>query len=516
MAAYLRISFWMLDERFHGRGSGSALEWPPSPFRAWQALVASAEALERSGQHAGEVEAVRALEDAPPPLIVAPRSAEGRRVPTYVPNNDGDLVGRSRGSTSFADLRTAKVVATRHLDDARITYLWPAAVADSPERLESLRRAARSVSYLGWGMDLAVADADLCDQNELAALTGERWVPRPFGPNALRVPATGSLDDLEHRHREFSARMDGALLSPPAPPSVYRRYSYQREVVGVASSGPTFCLRDPNGLRMVAFDAARAGLRVAGMVRGATYRAALAQGWAPQEADRAILGHGSNDVANAPTPHLAFVPLPSIEFRGEGANPVVGPVRRVMLLPSSDEASLAADWAASGLAGVELVDESTGEIRAMLDPATPDDAVVRRYTDEATDWATVTPIVLPGYDDPRGQRSRLRNETDPERRRAILARLTGRIDGLIRKSIVQAGFGESLAARADVAWQDEPFWRGGTLACRYGRPSHAKAFPVLHVRIRWRDEHGMPLKVAGPICLGRGRFYGTGLFAGEG
>jgi CRISPR-associated protein Csb2 len=51
------------------------------------------------------------------------------------------------------------------------------------------------------------------------------------------------------------------------------------------------------------------------------------------------------------------------------------------------------------------------------------------------------------------------------------------------------------------------------LAERYGVPDHLKRFPRLHVMIQWRDAQGNPIQIAGPICIGGGRFYGLGLFA---
>ena len=42
MPSQFCLTFRMLDLRFHGRGDGGAPEWPPSPLRAFQALVCAA------------------------------------------------------------------------------------------------------------------------------------------------------------------------------------------------------------------------------------------------------------------------------------------------------------------------------------------------------------------------------------------------------------------------------------------------------------------------------------------
>lgn len=107
----------------------------------------------------------------------------------------------------------------------------------------------------------------------------------------------------------------------------------------------------------------------------------------------------------------------------------------------------------------------------------------------------------------------MQSEIGPEEQRDLLERLEGRIDGLIRKAITQAGFAQTLADHAELEWRKVGFWPGADLAERYGVPDHLKRFPRLHVMIRWRDAQGNAIPIAGPVCIGGGRFYGLGLFA---
>jgi CRISPR-associated protein Csb2 len=95
----------------------------------------------------------------------------------------------------------------------------------------------------------------------------------------------------------------------------------------------------------------------------------------------------------------------------------------------------------------------------------------------------------------------------------MLERLSARIDGLLRKAIVQVGFSQELAEHAQVEWGKVGFWRGTDLADRYGVPDHLKRFPRYHVKIHWRDAQNQPLEIPGPVCFGGGRFYGLALFA---
>src|ERR1700691_3310157 len=120
--SHLCITVRWLDDRYHGllKREGPQ-EWPPSPFRLFQALVAG---VARHGQLDSEVgESLVWLESLPPPLIVAPRSCPGQRVTRFVPNNDGDKVLDRQGRL------TAKVSRpTIFLDPPAIHYIWAVVV----------------------------------------------------------------------------------------------------------------------------------------------------------------------------------------------------------------------------------------------------------------------------------------------------------------------------------------------------------------------------------------------------
>ena len=75
MMRYLSMSVTFLDPLFHGRGDGDVPEWPPSPMRLFQAMLAASRVgchnREWSDKHAA---AFRWLERRKPPDIVAPRA----------------------------------------------------------------------------------------------------------------------------------------------------------------------------------------------------------------------------------------------------------------------------------------------------------------------------------------------------------------------------------------------------------------------------------------------------------
>jgi len=213
---------------------------------------------------------------------------------------------------------------------------------------------------------------------------------------------------------------------------------------------------------------------------------------------------------------FAYLPLPSIEFRGEGRAMVVGPIRRALVTVPAVGHRREVDWAGKVLTGMELMDEHTRQPQALLSRLPTNDRQIQRYLRYSSTWATVTPVVLPGYDDSRHYRRRLKNNTDAENQKRWLGKLHDRIDSLIRKAIGQAGYSDMLKEHAAVEWRAAGFWPGTDLVSRYGVPDHLKQFSRYHVRIEWRDANGHPVSIPGPICIGGGRFNGLGLFAALG
>ena len=155
---------------------------------------------------------------------------------------------------------------------------------------------------------------------------------------------------------------------------------------------------------------------------------------------------------------------------------------------------------------------------AILSNMPLNDWCIRQYVPRngASDWATVTPVVLPGFDDPDHFRKRLNRRGTPldsSEQRHLLNKLDSRIDGLLRKAIRQAGYSEELAAHSQLEWRTVGYLAGVDLASRYEPPPHLKKFSRYHVKVQWRDATGNTVRIPGPVCLGGGRYVGLGLFA---
>jgi CRISPR-associated protein Csb2 len=164
----------------------------------------------------------------------------------------------------------------------------------------------------------------------------------------------------------------------------------------------------------------------------------------------------------------------------------------------------------------ELIDESKGEPIAILQRQTGgSDGATQLYLGQASSWASVTPVILPGYDDPKKLRRRLMpgyTQTADDKA-AVLKKLDSRIDSLLRKALRQSGYSESIASSAEIDWRSTGFWPGTALSYHYLAGDQHRRYRKLHIKITWRDASGSPIPVPGPICLGSGRFTGMGLFA---
>ncbi|MFO0808628.1 MAG: type I-U CRISPR-associated protein Csb2 [Gemmataceae bacterium] len=502
MPNFLCVSVSFLDARFHGRRDGGAPEWPPSPLRLFQALVASSAARWPAAAFADyAAPALRWLESLSAPVIATPEQRTGQPYRLSVPNNAMDIVGRawSRGNTSNsgdanpATHKAMKTVRPTHLVGGEsVAYLW-----ELPEPLteevrgyaEVISAAARGIVAVGWGIDMVAADGRLLDASAAGAVAGERWRPAVGTTDGgLRVPRPGTVAALARRHQAFLNRM--TELAPVPALTEYEVVGYRRATDPATRQFAAFQLLKPDASGFRPFDSVRRTAVVAGMVRHLAAEMAAAAGWSESKVNTFVHGHTAdgNDRGTG-GPRFLYVPLPSIERRGpkgERRPEHVSSVRRVLVVAPPGGAT-EIGWARRTLSGQELIDEQTKQPAAVLSLIPTTDPHIQSYVGVASVWSTVTPVILPGYDDHDAAKA----------------------EALLRKAIGQAGFPPELAAAAVLDWRQVGFRAGVEKAIRYEPPTHLKAFPRYHVRIRW------PNAVRGPVVIGGGRHCGFGTFAVE-
>jgi CRISPR-associated protein Csb2 len=109
--------------------------------------------------------------------------------------------------------------------------------------------------------------------------------------------------------------------------------------------------------------------------------------------------------------------------------------------------------------------------------------MIGTYTRLAKTWSTVTPVLLPGFDDGKQRKA----------------------EKLLISAVEHAGL--PVSAVTELTLRKAPFWFGSQHPDHYPRPSYLKNLPGWLVQIVFRDP------IPGPLAIGAGRHSGLGLFA---
>lgn len=482
--------------RFHGMVQGNA-EWPPAPFRLFQALLAgAAHGNELSGE---VVAALERLEGLAPPIIAAPRKVAGQRVELFVPNNDADSLADPR---EVSAIRTKKVVAPS-LFDAEVPFLYAWALPEGPAPT-LLIEVANQVYQLGRGVDPAWAHGELLDDAALDALfdTHPGIVYRPsVGADGRKLlcAVEGSLRSLVGRHHaarltaEGSGRAARVLFTnapkPRALPVAYAPEHVSRRVL--------FDLRDRSSDRHWPW-ATQAVVKLVETLRDAAAER-LRRGLPGQEdqIERAIVGRKADGRHPLPAEHrVRIVPLPSI-----GSVHADRAIRRVLVdIPSG--APLNGDdveWAFSGL---EWARPTDGVMSPFVVIRADEEGMLEHYQGPSRRWRSVTPLALPESAKRRRiDPSRQSEEAKPGRERTAEE---DRAVAAVRTALRQAGV---RATATVVRVQREPFEARGVRAEPFAEGTRFAKERLWHVEME------LDRAVAGPIVIGDGRFLGLGLMA---
>lgn len=495
MTKHFCVSVTFLDGRFHGRLGNGSPEWPPSPLRLFQSIVAANSAQMNSENVAT---AFRWLESQPPPKIVAPSVRQGAGYVLSVPNNAMDIIGRAwskgnyfgRGDANPSTHRTMKRVRpVQMLENETVHFLWPLDDSVPKTTVASLADAARRIFCLGCGIDQVVADANVVNDKQASELQGASWKPGNISSNSeLRTPRNGTLDRLRKRHGDFLSRVTLTGFVPVDPMREFETVPYRNAAETVVRPHVVFELRADDG-NFFSYPQ-RKLIHIAGMVRHLAIE--TMKGSPPpgivdtaEWLDRYVAGHTRD--YKGPHRQLSYIPLPTIGHAH--ADPAV---RRVMIVaPAGDEQVL--EHLAMRLAGQQLKPTKKTPIDnpPTLAPVHRDN-VTSMYTRPANSWASVTPVILPGHNDRRAAKT----------------------VKLIEKAFRESGIEQPCT----FEWRTSSWWPKSLTAHKYDRnkkptgyfrPNHLASLSLVHLKIRFDEEISVP----GPIIIGAGRHCGLGLFA---
>ncbi len=474
------------ERRYHG-----VPEWPPSPFRLYQALVAGGLMGEPEAR-VEEIEPVMAwLENLSPPVIAVPPSRQGRGVHLYMPNNDLDTVG---GDPRFAaKIRGAeKRIIPRMLEaDIPLTYLWTIHETDT-ENAQRVATLSSRLYQLGRGVDMAYASAEILpvdDAKEWLASQGAILYTAQEAEAsgaALRCPVPGSFRSLRERYHAQQNRLTRGHLTQ-APPARFHTVTYNAkphrllyDLVATTGSGSGF---HPVPTKRTAWLVEQIRDRLATL---------LTDAFGERLVERVVIGRGANEADKVK--RIAITPLPSI-----GSPHADQAIRRILITipPDCPIPAREIEWAAGAVhLGVngegEIVDAQMPQLVRATDEGMLDHYGVGRRANPCRLWRTVTPVVLPMRHLNGHAKGSERADHEARAAGAVLAALRhAGVDGTVKQIRVQR----------------EPFQRKGTRAADFATPPRLTARHRYHAEITFSDQH------PGPLLIGDGRYLGLGLFA---
>jgi CRISPR-associated protein Csb2 len=513
MTRALLISVRFHDGRYHGAG-----DWPPSPARLFQALVAAAAkpAFEQTS-----CDALKWLEKLDAPVIAAPTKHEGQHVSLFVPNNDLDAKGGD--IRRMGEIRSATKHIQPRLFDASVPLLYFWRFDGDDVHAKCVCSIADGLYQLGRGVDMAWAVGEVLDdeaevENRLADYRGVIYRSSEKGNGtALDCPGEGSLGSLETRYKagthRFRRVQEGRTVRTEfanAPKPRFRSVAYNS-----LASRLLFDLRrtsEPPSSPLAHWPLAKAAALVQklrgndgsdGQPESGAF-AKLKQHFDAGTVSRVLIGRDATEADKAL--RIRIIPLPSI-----GHAQVDSSIRRVLVEVPPD-CPIRADDMAWAFAGLEIepqgVDTQSGEI--LSSPvelvAAHDDSMLKHYgLGEGAPsrlWRSVTPLALP--------ESAARRRIDPAKQHEQVEKGAERLAEHQRtcygvsQALRHAGIRHRITG---LRVQREPFDANGARAEAFAAGTRFAKERLWHIEI------GVSEPVAGPLLLGDGRYCGLGLMA---
>ncbi|MCS6305766.1 MAG: type I-U CRISPR-associated protein Cas5/Cas6 [Nitrospira sp.] len=478
----LSLSVTFPSRRYHGRRGERVLEWPPSPLRLFQALIA--------GSHRGAYgivnqdvrdRALKWLESLRPPTIeIGQVTEEGKEYTNYLPNND-DMLDH---------IRTPKPMLAKVLiGSERVIYRWEVADDEDARTNASVICAIASlVTHLGQHQDIVYAHGRVADVETPSPQVSQSrclFEPTKRIGGKWHSPNRGALRAYQKRYRGVLSG-DSPLDYPIPSHSVDYRPS---RFISFDTPLALFELwqLDDARLKFEPRDFRQASAMVRHAILEHFKQQSFVNYYGKDLVCRLVAGHEpqigpSEKVRSYDGDHFGYVPIPSLDrsFNADGY------IRRVLVIGygCTDGKARELFTDVQRLTSGALKDGGTpiGRFQPVEDPLS--DSVLNfflgSHESPSNTWRTVTPIILPGH------RRRGRSEA------ALIVAALNRL-GIKSESI------DSIAT-----------FRGPIVP----KTSHALDYRVkgyLSDTQRFHAEITFNKPVIGPLVVGRGRYAGFGL-----
>ncbi|MFZ4987314.1 MAG: type I-G CRISPR-associated protein Csb2 [Blastocatellia bacterium] len=477
---HLKISVTFPNRRYHGRCSDNLseerIEYPPSPTRLFQSLIAASHIGIYGYLHTAiRDRALQWLETLAPPVIEAPTvCVTGGGVINYVPNNDN-----GKKENRLEHVRTAKsFLNTAFPGDASLHYYWR--FEENEEANASARvicAIASLMTHLGQHQDTVYASGTI--EETSPAATPSFHYPHESRGASWTVPRPGTY----HAYRErYDQMLQGVSKDNTLIP--VRQIDY-RPVDTITFNHPVALFElwrnEDQRLRYDPRDLLQpSGMTRHAMIEWLNEHPSIGKFYGVEHLVRLIAGHDGGKQYNGP--HIACVPIPSLDDQGVAD----GLIRRVLLVGlGCQDLQLREIFKAvvEGINGMALRDR--GRPIGFLKRGSIHDNVLRTINERPGKvWRTLTPIILTGM---------------MRRGRAI--------EPLISRAMIQAGIDPDLIE--SIAAFSGPIVAQTVRALDYriDRESYLSQTPRYHAEVIFK----CPVK--GTLIIGRGRHSGFGLMA---
>ena len=499
MTRALLISIRFHDGRYHGAG-----DWPPSPARLFQALVAAAALPELDD---AKRSALAWLEQLPTPTIAAPAAHSGQNVNLYVPNNDMDAPKVGGDLRKIGKIRTATKRIRARLFDAAVPLLYIWCFDGDESQAKLICDIANDLYQLGRGVDMAWAIGEVLNEakaeEQLSNYPGPIYRPSQGGKGlALDCPVKDSFASLETRHKANAqrfTRVNGKTQFANAPKPRFRAVAYNSPATHLL-----FELRrtTARGAPFAPWPLKNTAALVRSLRDGACGK--LEPHIGSGVVEKVLIGREATEADKAL--RIRIIPLPSIGHPHADLG-----IRRVLVEVPVD-CPIRADDVAWGFAGLEVIapvtDEETGEI--MSSPVelvkADDKAMLVHYgvaeARTARLWRSVSPLALP--EEARRRRTEPANRREEAKGGKERADEQQRACHAVMQALRHAGLREKVAG---LRVRREPFYAKGERAECFATGTRFSKHQLWHVEIQFGEA------VSGPLVLGNGLYGGLGLMA---
>jgi len=458
--SYFVISVNFLSNFYEGK------EWPPSPSRLFQALVATA--FRHKLPSFEEIKALEWLETLPPPQIVACEAPPRSEYQQWGLENNLDEIAKKWVKEKEAQiipipkiLEILRASGVREVTDhvvllpprspkflprngPHVAYIWELDKSSVDKGiLESICKLANKISHLGRGEDLVAAWGRLIDDISEVKTIGETYIFQEKASGMHAVPQKGLFKELQANYQTYTiaARNKVPIGRIPTPENVIWGDYVKLEEKNFL----LYRLRDP----VIEKDIS---IRCELIAEISTNLLKSVSEFATEEEQ------------------LLFSPLPTIGSHADGR------IRRILVTGSKEK--LQSFDKISGLVRV------VQPIKFVLNPWKKD-TVVSRYMDKAEEWLSVTPVVLP-----ISRKERCTSD---------------KVEESLIQMIEQAGY--SPTDIKEIWYRRSPLWEGSLHSEAYWYPREIIDKRSYHVAIRFNKA------ISGPVIIGLGRKWGLGLFA---